>query len=121
MVYYRIHYRNVSGQDVAVSATYVAATDYPMAVLTPPLAPTSLSVNPSSMSFSGTAGGANPGNQSLQVQNTGTAAMNWSAAGSASWLNLSSAGFPGRGRNQSVAVSASLTGLLQGCTRIPLR
>jgi len=115
MVYYRIHYRNVSGQDVAVSATYVAATDYPMAVLTPPLAPTSLSVNPSSMSFSGTAGGANPGNQSLQVQNTGTAAMNWSAAGSASWLNLSSAGGSlGAGGNQSVAVSASLTGLAAG-------
>jgi len=47
MVYYRIHFRSTSGQDVAVSATSVAATDYSAAILTapPPVIGTSLTLD----------------------------------------------------------------------------
>jgi hypothetical protein len=48
-----------------------------------------ISVNPSSMSFSGTAGGANPAAQTLNITNSGGGTLNWSATSSQTWLTLS--------------------------------
>jgi hypothetical protein len=50
-------------------------------------APT-IGVAPTSMSFSGTAGGANPASQSLSITNTGGGTLNWSASTNQPWLSI---------------------------------
>lgn len=50
---------------------------------------TVLSVTPSTLTFFG-AVGLNPNPQSIQISNTGTASLNWTASHTSSWLGLSS-------------------------------
>ncbi|HKP88072.1 MAG TPA: S8 family serine peptidase, partial [Blastocatellia bacterium] len=71
----------------------------------------SIGVSPSSFSFSATAGGSNPANQSLSISNTGGGTLNWSASDDAPWLTLS----PTSGTApSSVTLSVNIAGLAAG-------
>src|SRR5262249_59412911 len=56
----------------------------------PPTQPT-IGVNPTSLSFTATAGGSNPANQTISVTNTGGGTLNFTASDDASWLTVSPA------------------------------
>lgn len=98
---------------ITISAT--GATNTPVSVpvtltVNPPAAPT-IGVSPTSFSFTATAGGANPANQSLNISNTGGGTLSWSAADDATWLTVS----PTSGTAPSTAtVSVNITGLAAG-------
>jgi hypothetical protein len=70
-----------------------------------------LSVAPSSLSFSGTAGSASPAAKTLDVSNAGTGTLNWSASENASWLSISPASETGAG---TITVTPTITGLSAG-------
>jgi len=73
-------------------------------------APT-IGVSPSSFSFSATAGGANPGSQTLNITNTGGGTLNWSASDNATWLTVT----PTTGTApSSTTLSVNTTGLAAG-------
>jgi hypothetical protein len=75
-----------------------------------PTSPT-IGVNPTSFSFSATAGGANPSSQSLSITNTGGGTLTWSATTTQPWLSVS----PTSGTAPSSAtVSVNITGLAAG-------
>jgi hypothetical protein len=70
-----------------------------------------IGVSPSSFSFTATAGGANPANQSLSITNTGGGTLNWTASDNATWLTIS----PTSGTAPStVTLSVNITGLAAG-------
>jgi hypothetical protein len=70
-----------------------------------------LSVSPTSLAFSGTAGGSSPAAKTLTVTNAGGGTMNWTASESASWLTLS----PTSGTNNgTITATPSITGLAAG-------
>jgi hypothetical protein len=76
----------------------------------PPTDPT-IGVSPASFSFTATAGGANPANQSLSITNTGGGTLNWTGSVNQTWLGIS----PASGTApSSVTVSANITGLAAG-------
>jgi hypothetical protein len=73
--------------------------------------PPSLSVSPTSLSFSGTAGGANPAAKTLSVSNAGGGTLSWTASDSASWLSIA----PTSGTNTgTITVTPDITGLAPG-------
>ena len=102
---------NVAGDGVPGNADTTdqdfALVAYNVNAGTPP-GPT-IGVNPGSLSFAGTAGGANPPNQTLDVTNTGGGgALAWTATDSATWLSVS----PGSGSTPStLTVSVASAGL----------
>ncbi len=70
-----------------------------------------ISLTPTALSFSGTAGGSNPASQSFTVSNTGTGTLSWTAGKNAAWLSLS----PTSGTNTgSVTASVNISGLSAG-------
>ncbi|MBO0722078.1 MAG: hypothetical protein J2P41_14735, partial [Blastocatellia bacterium] len=48
-----------------------------------------ISVNPSSLSFTATAGGSNPASQTFDISNTGSGTLNFTASDDGSWLTIS--------------------------------
>ena len=85
--------------------------------------PVSLTVNPvpaatpviglsaTSLAFTGTAGTANPANQSFTISNTGSGTLTWTAGDNAAWLTLT----PASGTNTGTVIAAvNLTGLAPG-------
>jgi hypothetical protein len=74
-----------------------------------------IALNPSSLAFSGTFGGANPAGQAFDVGNVGESAFTWTATGLAAWLSASpSNGAVAVEGNQPVMVSVDLAGLSAG-------
>jgi hypothetical protein len=74
-----------------------------------------LTISPSSLSFSGTVGGSNPASQSLSVTASTTTSFTASASvagGSTNWLSISPSG--SLTTNRTLAVSANLAGLNAG-------
>jgi len=70
-----------------------------------------IGVSPSSLSFTATAGGANPANQSLSITNTGGGTLNWTASDNAAWLSVS----PTSGTApSSTTASVNISGLAAG-------
>ena len=68
-----------------------------------------LEVTPTTLSFSGVVGGANPLSQNISVSNAGTGTLSWSAGDNADWLTLT----PVSGQNNgTVSAAVSLTGLV---------
>jgi hypothetical protein len=64
--------------------------------------------NPTSFTFTGQQGGANPVSQTLNISNSGPGTLNWTVTSNHTWLHLN----PGSGTgNGSTSVSADLTGL----------
>ena len=53
-----------------------------------PLAP-ALAVNPTSLSFSGSAGGSNPAGKNVSITNGGSGTLTWSASADQPWVTLS--------------------------------
>ena len=61
-----------------------------------------LAVSPASLSFTATAGGANPAAQTINVSNTGGGTLSYTASESASWLTVS----PGSGTAPATLTAA---------------
>ena len=88
--------------------THTAATNLPASCT--PGTPT-IGVSPASLSFSATAGGANPASQNVSISNTGGGALNWTVSDNATWLILS----PTSGTAPSATTaSVNITGLAAG-------
>ena len=100
---------------ITISATGAANTPQviPVSLMLSP-APTSspvISLNVTSLTFTGTSGASNPSAQSFTISNTGTGTMTWTAGDNATWLTLS----PASGTNTgTVAAAVNLTGLSAG-------
>ena len=75
------------------------------------ISPPALSVSPASLSFSGTAGGANPAAKTLSVSNAGGGTLSWTATKSAPWLSVSPAGGTNSG---TITVTPSISSLAAG-------
>jgi hypothetical protein len=70
-----------------------------------------IGVSPASFSFSATAGGANPANQTLSITNNGGGTLTWTGSDDQTWLSIS----PASGTAPStVTVSANIAGLAAG-------
>jgi hypothetical protein len=76
----------------------------------PPTQPT-IGVSPASLSFTATAGGSNPANQTINITNTGGGTLNWTASDDAPWLTVS----PASGTAPStLTASVNISGLAAG-------
>jgi glucose/arabinose dehydrogenase len=83
---------------------------------TPPAQP-ALVVAPSTLSFAGTQGGANPASQSFDVTNGGAGSLSYTASESAAWLTVS----PSSGSAPStLTASVSTAGLAPGTYTAPV-
>ena len=94
-----------------VTVTAAGATGSPKTVavtLTVNPATPVLAVTPASMSFTATAGGANPAAQTANVSNTGGGTLNWTATDNQTWLNVSPASGTGAGALSVVGQHAGL-------------
>src|SRR5262249_59762677 len=70
-----------------------------------------IGVSPTSLSFTATAGGSNPANQTINVTNTGGGTLNFTASDDAPWLTVS----PSSGTAPStLTASVDITGLAAG-------
>jgi Viral BACON domain len=79
---------------------------------TPSPTPTpALAVLPTTVTFSGTAGGSNPGPQSVNISNGGGGTLSWTAVASQPWVMLSAASGTGP---QALSVEANTSGLSAG-------
>ncbi len=95
----------VSGES---NTTNQCSTGVQITVSTSP----TISRNPSSFSFTGQEGGANPVSQTLSIQNSGGEALNWSVGDNAAWLFVSPSNGISTGEADSVTVSVNTAGLL---------
>ena len=86
----------------------------------PPPPPSSSSLpnigaSPSSLSFITEQGGPNPSSQTLEIQNSGSGTLDWSATDDADWLSLSpTSGSCSSGEINNVTVSVDVTGITTG-------
>src|SRR5215831_7810152 len=70
-----------------------------------------IGVNPTSLSFTATAGGSNPANQTINISNTGGGTLNFTASDNAPWLTVS----PASGTAPStLTASVDISGLAAG-------
>ena len=76
--------------------------------------PPTISFTPPSLSFSATEGGANPGDQTLEVWNSGTGTLNWWAADAATWLVLNPPGGSSTGEHDDLTVSVNISQMSAG-------
>ena len=107
----------VGTYNATITVTATGATNTPQTVpvsltVTAAAVPPTIGLSPSSLSFTGVQGGANPANQTLGITNTGGGAMSWSVSDNATWLSLS----PNSGSTApgTVAASVSLASLTAG-------
>jgi len=77
-------------------------------------APAAIDRSPSSMSFTGVQGGANPASQTLSVANSGGGTLSWSVSDNAGWLSVSPTSGTCTTETDSVTVSTDTTGLAAG-------
>ena len=113
---------NISGMtagtyNATITITASGATNTPRTVpvtLTiSPLSPT-IGYSPASLTFTATQGGANPANQTLNIQNTGGGTLSWSLSGNPSWLGLSPTSGSSTGQQNPVTVSVNISGMTAG-------
>jgi uncharacterized protein (TIGR03437 family) len=76
---------------VTIGVQAVTGDDAINIMVVTPSATAAIAVSPSSLNLAYTVGGAVVAAQSLQITNTGTGTLAWSATASASWLSLSAA------------------------------
>ncbi len=73
--------------------------------------PPTIGVSPTSLSFTATAGGANPANQGVNISNTGGGTLSWTASDNAPWLSTG----PASGTAPSIlTASINIAGLAAG-------
>ena len=70
-----------------------------------------ISLSPTTLSYSATVGGPNPANQSFTVTNTGSGTLSWTATKTQTWLTISPTS---GGTGQPVTCSISISGLTAG-------
>jgi len=70
-----------------------------------------IGLNPISLAFTGSVGGANPAAQSINIANTGGGTLSWSTSDSVPWLTLSPASGSG---NKAVTATVNTAGLATG-------
>lgn len=102
----------VGSHSATITVTATGATNTPQTIpvtllVSAPTTTPTIGLNPTSLSFSGTVGGANPTNQSITVQNTGTGTLTWSVTDNQSWLTATQSG-------NTVLTSVNLAGLAAG-------
>ena len=91
---------------VTINATNAAPIAIPIA-LTVTAPSTTVALSPSSLTFSGVRGGANPVSQTVAINSNG----NWTASSSATWLTLSPSSGNGNGSiTANVALSSAVVG-----------
>ena len=96
---------------VTVSAAGASGSPQTIAVSLTLAAPPQLTVTPTALSFSGTAGGANPATQTASIGNSGGGTLNWTVSADQPWVTLK----PGSGTGPgSLLVQPTLTGLAAG-------
>jgi len=72
----------------------------------PPCFKSHINLSPTSFTFSGVSGGLTPAGQTLNIANTGNAALNWTGSTNQGWCHLSSAsGSIATGGNANITVS----------------
>lgn len=82
-----------------------------------PLPKPTISLSPTSLTFSAVQGGANPAPQTVTITNSGPlgSTLNWSATDDAAWLSLSpTSGSLASGASQPMTVSVDISGLGPG-------
>ena len=77
-------------------------------------APATIGYSPSSFSFTGTQGGANPSGQTLSIWNSGGGTLSWSVSDDATWLTLSPTSGSSTGETDNVVVSVDISGMSAG-------
>jgi|GEM_PF-4120605 len=108
-----IEYQKYSGQNFAFCAdTYW--DEFLRAYLQPSQDYATISFTPNSFSFSGTAGGANPPSQTLQIRNSGGGTLSWTVSDNATWLSLNPTSGSSTGEWDPVTVSVNTSGLSAG-------
>jgi len=73
-----------------------------------------ISFNPESLSFTAVEGGSNPGNETLEIWNSGTGTLNWSLSDDAAWLSENPTSGSSTGEHDTAAVSVDITGMSAG-------
>jgi hypothetical protein len=77
--------------------------------------PPRISANPSSLTFSGNVGEANPPDQTLEVCNSGNGTVDWSLTDNTAWLSETpTSGSLGEDECEDVTVSVDVTGMEAG-------
>ena len=76
--------------------------------------PPVISVNPTSLSFSGKTGGSNPAPQYIRIKNSGESTLNYSISNNANWLNISPTSGSSTGQEITHTVSVNIGGLAEG-------
>ena len=112
---------NISGMtagtyNATITITASGATNTPRTVpvtltINPP---STIGYSPASLTFTATQGGANPANQTLNIQNTGGGTLSWSIGDNASWLGLSPTSGSSTGLQNPVTVSVNISGMTAG-------
>lgn len=97
---------------VTLSASGASTKTVPVALTVSAAAVSAtLGLSPSSLTFSGTVGGANPAGKPLTITNTGSSTLTWTASDNAAWLTVSPASGTSSG---TIAASVNLSGLTAG-------
>ncbi|MGH9767396.1 MAG: S8 family serine peptidase, partial [Blastocatellia bacterium] len=104
---------NIAGDGVPGNAD-TTDQDFALVIYNATSAPATqptIGVSPASLSFTATAGGGNPANQTISITNTGAGTLNWTASEGAAWLTVS----PASGTAPStLTASVDITGLAAG-------
>ncbi|MEX2154971.1 MAG: BACON domain-containing carbohydrate-binding protein [Gemmatimonadaceae bacterium] len=96
---------------ITITAPGAANTPRTIAVtLTLEQAP-AIGLSATTLSFSATAGGSNPANQTINITNTGGSTLNWTAASNASWLTATPASGTGAA---TLTAAVNTSGLAAG-------
>lgn len=98
-----------------ISVLSETGTDYMTVMIAPPTPTATISATPATLQFVASAGGATPSAQSIQIVNTGSGTLAWTASATTgsggSWLSVS----PSSGTAPSnLSVSVSIAGLSAG-------
>ena len=99
--------KNGGMQRATIPVTFVVSSD---GTTTTP----SILLNPTSLSFSGTAGGANPLAKTMNLANPAGGTLTWSMTESAAWLALNIASGTTTTETDQVSASVSIQGLAAG-------
>jgi hypothetical protein len=97
---------------ITVAATGATAKSVPVTLtVTSGTTTPAIGLNPISLSFTASAGGANPAAQTISIANTGGGTLSWSASDNAPWLTISPASGSGTG---TATVAVNTAGLAAG-------
>jgi hypothetical protein len=77
-------------------------------------APAAMSVSPTSLAFTGTAGGANPAARTVALTNTGGGTLSWSVSDNAAWLTVSPVSGTTTTETDTLTAAISISGLAAG-------